>query len=259
MKLASCCYKLVLEYKGTNFYGWQIQKELISVQGELNRALSLITKSDEIKSVGSGRTDASVHALGQVAMVQIPIELPDEAILKGVNSLIHKDIKIKSCERVNPNFHPIRDSISKEYNYYFARENLLSPVIADLIAPLKFDIDLKRMESSCQYFIGEHDFKNFYCTGSEIDTTIKTIYECELTKEKAVGFMSNFIPEYYVLRVRGCGFLKQMVRLMVGTLFEIGRGKVSVEDLVKSLQGKLNYKLGSVAPPQGLYLKEVRY
>jgi len=259
LALSIFSYKLIIEYKGTFFFGWQVQSDHLTIQGQLNKALEQISKSKNIKSLGAGRTDAKVHAFAQVAKVDIPIKLPAKALLKGINSLVGDGIRVKECTAVSSDFHPIRDSLWKEYNYLFTRDTLISPCISDLIAPVGSDLNMSLIQEACKVFVGEHNFKNFYCTGSEFETTVKTILECEILKESQSGFFSNFLPEYYILRVKGTGFLKQMVRLMAGTLFEIGKGKVSINDLERSLAGELDRKLGSVAPPQGLYLKEIKY
>lgn len=253
-------YRLTLQYKGTGYFGWQIQtgaKER-TIQSELNRCLQIIAKSKDIKSIGSGRTDAGVHAIGQVVKVEIPLDIPSIALMKGLNSLLSDSIRVLDASECDDNFHPIFHAKSKEYLYCFSCGDG-APFNRELVTSFKYDLDLDQMKKACQLFIGEHDFRDFYCTGTPVAHTRRIIFECSLDVVRPTGITSTGMDEYYQFSVVGSGFMKQMVRLMVGTLWNIGRNKVTLDDLKESLAGNGKGKLGAVAPPEGLYLKEVNY
>lgn len=256
-------YQLKLQYDGFDYLGWQIQKEKSrTIQGQLNLALEKICKSKRIETIGSGRTDAGVHALGQIVKATIPQKLPINAISKGLNSLLPASIRVIEAKRCSLKFDPIRDAKYKEYRYFFTLNEDLSPLFARYLvqAPYgKYSIPL--MREACRLFEGVHDFNNFYCKGTPISSTIREIYHCRLEKcDETPLFIPKF-PASYVLQIQGSGFLKQMVRLMVGTLWSTGQGKLKLSDLEKALEGKLEKrkKLGIVSPPQGLYLQKVVY
>lgn len=252
-------YKLLIQYKGTHYQGWQVQPTEKTIQGELNKVLEKISKTSEIKSLGSGRTDSGVHALGQVVKISIPIEIGAEELLRGVNSLLPQDIKVMSCESCSEEFNPVRDALKKEYVYLFSLKKNLSPFHYEYISPAPSNLNLQQMEKACELFIGRHNFQDFQCVGTDVSSTVREIFECSLEKfEKNWGI---FPPEeeVFALSVVGEGFLKQMVRLMVGSLWNIGSGKTSLEALEKALSSPTGDKLGPVAPPQGLYLKRVFY
>jgi tRNA pseudouridine38-40 synthase len=252
-------YKLILQYRGTAYSGFQVQTELHkTIQGELNRVLKEIAKSAEVKSIGSGRTDAGVHAFGQVVRICIPLVINEHGLMKALNSLLPDDIRVLDAEPCDDSFHPIFSAKSKEYNYVFSTA-ATSPFATDLLTHFPYEIDIEKMNSACKIFLGEHDFVNFQCQGTEVATTVRRITECEVLCFDSVGHWSNVVEKYYVIRVVGNGFLKQMVRLMVGALWNIGRGKIEEADLRRALKGTVQKRLGATAPPQGLYLKVVHY
>lgn len=252
-------YKLILQYKGSRYSGFQIQVKDQTIQGELNQALKILSKCESVKSIGSGRTDAGVHALGQVVKIEIPVNIPEQGLVKGINSHLPHDIRVIQAERTDETFHPIYSAKSKEYNYVFSTQELITPFADELVTHFPYELDVEIMRKGCQLFCGEHDFINYQCTGTDVETTVRKIYECEILHFKGDGHFKNLLEDYYVLRVVGNGFLKQMVRLMMGALWSLGRGKISLEDLEKSLKTPLSQRLGATAPPQGLYLKEVHY
>ena len=255
-------YKIFVQYNGTNFLGWQIQaNQGRTVQGELYLGLGKICKSDQIKVVGAGRTDAGVHAFKQVAKITIPIELSPDALLRALNANLCHEIRIVDVHRCEESFHPIRDAKWKEYIYVFTnfKEESRSPFLRNVMANYPFDFDYELMAKGASLFVGKKDFLNFYCTGSEVNSTIRTIFSSELSLNNEEGFFSSYCPKYYIFKVKGDGFLKQMVRLIVGSLWNLGRGKIQLEDLEYALQKKLDKRLGMVAPAEGLYLREIMY
>jgi tRNA pseudouridine38-40 synthase len=252
-------YKLTLQYKGTRYSGFQIQVTDLTIQGELANALKILSKTDDVRTLGSGRTDAGVHALGQIVRIEIPVNIPAQSLVKAINSHLPHDIRVVHADIADENFHPIYSARSKEYNYVFSTQEMITPFADELVTHFPYDLDIELMRKGCKIFCGEHDFINYQCTGTDVETTVRKILDCEILSFKGEGHFKHILEDYYVLRVVGTGFLKQMVRLMMGALWSLGRGKITLEDLEKSLKTALPQRLGATAPPQGLYLKEVHY
>ena len=257
--MSACSYRLKIQYNGAEYFGWQIQNGQINktIQSELNQALERISKSKCVYTIASGRTDAGVHALGQIVRADITIDLDPGALCKGLNSLLPADIRVITVERCGSDFSPIGDSLWKEYVYIFSPQ--ITPFSEHLCAAVSHDMSQTLMQQAAGLFVGEHDFKNFYCTGSDINSTVRRIFECDLGKYSSLGFWKNMAEEYYLFRVRGNGFLRHMVRLMMGAVWDVGRGKVTLEQLRDALDGASIAKLSPVAPAAGLYLREVCY
>ncbi len=251
-------YRLTLQYKGTRYLGWQVQPDEagLTVQGELNKALRVISKSEQVKSMGAGRTDAGVHALGQVAKVEIELKIAPENLLKALNVNLPYDIRIVSCELSNEDFFPTIHAKSKEYHYRFTCNRTFTAFQNDLIHNYPFELDTEKMREACKVLIGTHDFSNFYCEGTEVSHNIREIFECEILEIPQGEWM---LPPHYVFKIVGNGFLKQMVRLLVGAVWNIGRGKITLEDLRLALGPNKVQRLGPVAPPEGLYMVRVIY
>lgn len=251
-------YKIVLQYKGTRYLGWQIQPESagLTVQGELNKALEVISKSKNVKSLGAGRTDAGVHALGQVAKVGIELSIDSANLVKALNVNLPDDIRVLSCELSDEEFFPTVHAKSKEYHYRFTCTRTFTAFQNDLIQNHPFELDIEKMREACKVLVGTHDFSNFFCEGTEVASNVREIFECEILEIPQGEWM---LPKHYVFRIVGNGFLKQMVRLLMGALWNIGRGKITIADLKKSLGPEKVQRLGPVAPPHGLYMVRVNY
>lgn len=252
-------YKLILQYKGTQYLGWQVQPESAgkTVQGELNKALIIVSKSNNVKSLGAGRTDAGVHALGQVAKVSIELEINPEHLVKAINGNLPEDIRVLSGEVSDEEFFPTVHATSKEYHYRFTTQRHPTALQNDFIANSGFELDLQKMREACEILKGKHDFTNFFCEGTDISSTIREIFDAEILEVPQAGF--GMLPSHYVFRVVGSGFLKQMVRLLMGALWNIGRGKITLEEFRASLTSQKVKRLGPVAPPEGLYMVRVNY
>lgn len=251
-------YRITIQYKGTRYLGWQIQPESagLTVQGELNRSLKTISKSEQIHSMGAGRTDAGVHALAQVAKVSIPLEIIPESLVRALNAHLPQDIRVLAAEKSTEDFIPTVHAKSKEYHYRFTVNRERSALQDELLANYSFEVDIQKMNEACKLLLGKHDFTNFFCEGSEVSSYIREIYSCEIVKVSEEGWM---LPEHYVLKIKGNGFLKQMVRLIMGALWSVGRGKVSLEDFKEALGPQKKPRLGPVAPANGLYMVCVNY
>ncbi len=252
-------YKISLQYVGTRYYGWQVQDGVPTIQGQLNKVLMEMVKSEEIKTMGSGRTDAGVHAFMQIVKLSLPIKIPPMGLLRGLNSLLPPDIRVTEASESNYDFHPIYHCREKEYNYVFSNK-AVTPFAAPYLTSYLFPLDIDILQDAARIFEGTHDFKNFYCVGTEIESTSRTIFECRIDQFREEGFLKNFCSEYFVLKIVGNGFLKQMVRAIMGAIFSVARGKNTLDELKLALDGPKNlHKIGSVAPPEGLYLVKAKY
>ncbi|OIQ16688.1 MAG: tRNA pseudouridine(38-40) synthase TruA [Bacteriovorax sp. MedPE-SWde] len=251
-------YKGVVQYNGTSFFGWQKQPDQITIQGELEKVVSRLNGNKEIQVIGSGRTDTAVHSIGQVFKITMPNDFEESKLLKGMNGLLPEDIVVSSLERCDENFQPVFDAKSKTYKYYFSTSDVKSPHLRSLVTFLDYDVDLALMNEACQQFVGEKDFVNFHTVGTPVKTTVREIFSCEV-EEVVSGEHSIYPDKTYVLIVTGSGFLKQMVRLIMSAIWAVGRERVGIEKLSMAFDTKLEQKVAATAPPQGLYLYEVKY
>lgn len=251
-------YKLKVSFKGTRYLGWQIQKDFHpTVQGTLNNACSEIFKSKEIKTIGSGRTDSGVHSLGHIVKLEAPFEIDHMGLLKGLNSILPDDIRVLEIDRCKENFLPTNHAKNKTYKYLFTNDQIHNPFQVDSIANFRFELEVDAMKKACELFVGEHDFKDFECTGSDVSSTTRTIYKCDLYYQNVD--MHGVMNGHWVVEINGNGFLKQMVRLIVGTIWNVGRGKTTLLEIENSLKTPSGKRLGAVAPACGLYKVSVEY
>jgi tRNA pseudouridine38-40 synthase len=260
-------YKLTLTYQGTRYQGWQIQPMGKTIQGELNQALSLVSGSVDVKSMGSGRTDAGVHALNQVVRVDIPLEIQPPQLVRALNVHLPSDVRVKSAEKCEETFHPTFQATSKTYSYYFMKSYDPNPFLENLITSVRYDLDFGLMKEAVSSFKGTHDFKCFQVEGTDVASSVRTIWEADVFRLEALPIPwlnatlnSPVGLQIYEIRFKGNGFLKQMVRLMVGALWAVGRKKITNLALVDALRNpQFGKRLSPVAPPQGLYLHNVTY
>lgn len=254
-------YKLKISYDGYDYEGWQIQSEgHRTIQGDLNKALANIAKSKNISSLGSGRTDSGVHANGQVVRVSIPIEIQAESLLRALNSHLPKEIRVLDSVECSGDFHPVRDARWKRYCYLITPERILSPHLRRFVTQVNQPIDWDKLAAALAIFVGEHDFINFSTKGTEVNSTVRTVFLTRLEKTtvaKAPGSCEETV--IYKLIFEGSGFLKQMVRLLVGTAIGAGQNKVTNEEIQEYLKKEESKKLAAVAPAFGLYLDHVEY
>lgn len=250
-------YKLELAYDGHSYFGWQIQPNVKTVQGELNRALEAICKSS-VRTMGAGRTDTGVHALRQFVKVECELAIEPNSLRKALNALLPSDIRILDCSFSSADFQPTNDAKSKTYFYLFSNEKEVTAFQTNYISNISFDLDFDLMHKACKLFVGTHDFADFRCVGSDVATTFREIYHCELSGPHRDG-LSGIFPNYYKIEISGSGFLKQMVRLIVGTIWNVGRRKTNLEEISQALNFPTGKHLGIVAPAAGLYKSQVSY
>lgn len=242
--------KCVISYDGTNFSGFQIQPKQRTIQGELEKTLTKIHKGNPIRIQASGRTDKGVHAIGQTLHFETDLQLSEMNWKKALNTLLPSDIHVKDVQPVPDSFHARFDVIEKQYRYFIANEREIDIFKRNYVYQFPYQLDIEKMQAACKYFEGTHDFTTF----SSAKTLIKGskerhLYEVSCTKQND---QIEFI-------FRGNGFLYNMVRIMVGTMLDIGQGKLQPGDITKLLAMKDRQQTGDTVPPQGLYLWNVRY
>ena len=245
-------FKIVVEYDGTDYHGWQIQPDKKTIQGEITKAVAKITNVslDEVNVIGSGRTDAGVHALGQVANFKTESSIEPGSFLKGLNSLLPNDIVIKSLKEVPESFNARKSATKKVYRYIILNRKIPTALDRNRVYFVNRPLDLFKMKKSLTLFIGEKDFVSFQGSGSDVKSTKRTVSE----------FTMNVLDDgYLVFEIVANGFLKHMVRNIMGTVIEIGLGKLQLYKIDQIFESKNRSEAGFTAPPQGLYLKEVIY
>ncbi|MBC5648610.1 tRNA pseudouridine(38-40) synthase TruA [Christensenella tenuis] len=240
---------LIIEYDGTNYCGWQIQKNGVSVQQRLEEALE---KALGMKTavVGAGRTDARVHALGQVAHFDADTDIPADKFFYVLNTLLPDDIRIKKSFTAPEGFHARFSAKGKHYRYVIrnAREKGAVDRLYTMFVPVPLDVE--RMRQAAKQVEGEHDFAAFCAAGSDLKgTTVRTVYSVDVTKD----------GDYIMIDVKGSGFLYNMVRIIAGTLISVGKEKLSPQDVRNAIEAKDRTLAGATAQAQGLFLMEVYY
>ena len=242
-------FKMIVEYDGAAYCGWQRQKNGVSIQQVLEDAIALIV-CEKVTLIGSGRTDAGVHAINQVANFRSTTLLPADKLFRGVNSVLPPDIVVKTLDEVHIDFHAQRDVQSKIYVYRICNRRLRPVLGRNYFWFIRFELDLEMMKNAAQYLIGTHDFSCFCATGSEVRGRVRTITGIDI-KPGADGLIE--------ITVEAQGFLKYMVRNIVGTLTEVARGKRKPQEMKEIIDSRNRNIAGVTAPACGLFLKEVKY
>lgn len=237
---------LTVAYDGTNYCGWQIQSNGNTIEAELNKHLSELL-GEKIKVSGASRTDTGVHALGNLAVFDTNARMPGEKIAYALNQRLPEDIKIQNSKEVTEGFHPRFVPTKKTYEYRIYNSEFPCPM-ERLYAHFTYSpMDVEAMKQAAAYFVGEHDFKSFCAKGAQTETTVRTIYECSVIKRE------NVIS----IQISGNGFLYNMVRIIAGTLMEVGTGRRHPESIPAILTARDRAKAGATAPARGLTL--IRY
>lgn len=240
--------KLTIEYDGKDFNGWQKQPNKLNIQGEIEKAIYNITK-EKVALIGSGRTDAGVHALGQVANFKTDSQIPIEKLAIAINSQLKNSIVIKNAEEVNERFHSRYNAKQKTYRYIINNSKTGSAIYRNLEYCFPIKLDVEKMKKAAKYFEGEHDFKAFKSSGTSSKNSVRTIYKAEVKQDK----------ERIIIELTGNGFLYNMVRIISGTLLDVGLGKILPEEIPNIIEEKNRQKAGKTLPPHGLYLVAVEY
>lgn len=241
-------YRLLLEYDGTRYYGWQRQPNQTTIQGKLENVLSLMCGT-EVEVIGAGRTDSGVHARGMTANVHLDTELTAEEIRDYLNRYLPDDIAVLKVSEASPRFHARYNAVGKTY-CYTCFDGEVKPVFdRKYYTRLEEKPDLERMRQAAEILVGEHDFRNFCVNPRMKKSTVRLVDRIAIEREGG----------YIRFTFHGTGFLQNMVRIMVGTLLEVGMGRMSTEQVRTALENPERQKAGPTAPAQGLCLMEVDY
>ena len=239
---------LTVAYDGTNYHGWQLQPNVVTIESVLNEALSSLFK-ENIKVIGASRTDTGVHALGNIAVFDTNARMPAEKVSYALNQRLPEDIRIQDSVEVPLDFHPRHQNSKKTYEYRILNSEFPMPIYRLYAHFTYVSLDIEQMQRAADYLKGEHDFKSFCSVNTVAETTVRTIYD--ISVEKSDDMIS--------VRVTGSGFLYNMVRIIAGTLMEVGRGNIMPEKMPDILNALDRTKAGPTAPACGLTLVKYEY
>lgn len=260
--------KLTLAYDGSHFKGWQVQPQLVTVQGTLAEVIGRVT-GEKVLPQGSGRTDAGVHAIGQVASFSTESPIPVRNLLIVLNDRLPSSIRVLNVEEMPDDFHARHSAKGKTYRYRIYRETIVPPFLANFVTHYPYPLDEEAIKSAARLVIGEHDFTSFAAV--DPDTTERatslsgTVEETSIAVKHATNIRTIHQSEFerlgdeLVYTVRGNGFLHHMVRNLVGTFLLVGKGTLKPEDILRILEARNRSAAGATAPAEGLYLVEVEY
>ncbi|HPW69225.1 MAG TPA: tRNA pseudouridine(38-40) synthase TruA [Deltaproteobacteria bacterium] len=240
--------KIILAYDGSNFHGWQFQTAMRTVQETVEKSLQDIL-GHEVRVTASGRTDAGVHALGQVINFRTRSRIPAHGLLRALNTVFPPDLSAREVREVSPDFHARYLAISKKYVYVVDISTIPSPFLSRYVMNLPGGLDVQAMRQAAHALKGQHDFSSFMGAGSSVKTTVREIFDFEIFGKGSRVFFC----------IRGSGFLRHMVRNIVGTLIPVGQAEMTPRDVERILGLRDRTQAGPTAPPQGLYLVEVEY
>jgi tRNA pseudouridine38-40 synthase len=252
-------WKLTLAYDGTDYHGWQVQPEHATIQGELAAAIERIT-GEQVLPQGSGRTDAGVHACAQVASFELSAPIPPENLHRALNRTLPAAIRVLRVEHALPDFHARHSVRAKTYEYRIFQGEICPPWLARYVYALNWPLDVEQMRKAAGVVVGEHDFTSFAasdpdlsarsCNDDERPGNVRTIYSSSFDREDG---------DLLVYHVRGNGFLHHMVRNLVGTFIDVGRGHIEPQDVRRILEARSRSAAGATAPARGLWLESVEY
>lgn len=240
--------KMVVAYDGTNYCGWQIQPNGVTIEQKLNEALTDLLQ-EPIKVTGASRTDAGVHSLGNVCIFDTNTRMPAEKISYALNTRLPEDIVVQDSCQVPESFHPRFSKSRKTYEYRILNQKFRNPTRRLDTHFYYYDLDVEAMQRAAAYLVGEHDFKSFASTGGQAETTIRTIYSLDVEKRDSI----------ITIRVKGNGFLYNMVRIIAGTLIKVGAGEILPEEIPAILEAKDRSAAGPTAPAKGLTMIGLEY
>lgn len=267
---------LTVAFDGTNYSGWQIQPNKETIEGVLNREISRLL-NEEIKVVGASRTDSGVHAEGAVCVFDTESKIPGDKFSYAINQKLPEDIRIRKSKEVDITFHPRRVNSRKTYRYRIRHDEFPNPLDARYSYHVYTKLDIEAMRKACEFIKGKHDFKSFCSVHTDVDTTVRTVYDVhiDVTPDKKLLQMSGLMksagesgamrgggesaagrirPEIIDIYVTGNGFLYNMVRIIAGTLIEVGQGKIKPEEIPAIIEACDREKAGPTAPAKGLTL-----
>lgn len=240
---------LIVEYDGTGYHGFQLQTNVPTIQGEMEKALWKLTQ-ERIRVTAASRTDAGVRAKGQVVSFRTKSSLPLQTFIKGLNYYLPEDIAVKAAYRVSESFNVRRSALSREYNYYIFNSLTRSPIKRDFSYLVAGHLDIEAMNEACQALIGEHDFASFAsCLGIEIKNTLRTVYRADIQKN----------GEVVIFNMLAKSFLPHQVRNTIGALIRVGLGKMTIDEFRSIIEARKLSLAGPTAPAHGLCLMRINY
>ena len=242
-------FKLTVAYDGRDYCGYQIQPELPTIEGCVNEALSCLLGED-IVSIGASRTDAGVHAYGNVAVFDSETTIPAEKLALALNTKLLTSIRIMESKEVSPDFHPRKNVIDKTYEYHINTAKISFPTDRMYSYNVKHNLDIEAMRKAAKFIEGRHDFTSFCSTKTDKEDKVRTVFQIDVEETLRNGL---------IIRVRGDGFLYNMVRIIAGTLVKVGEGKITPEDIPEIIAKKDREHLGTTLPAKGLFLIGIRY
>ncbi|MCD8018614.1 MAG: tRNA pseudouridine(38-40) synthase TruA [Clostridiales bacterium] len=258
-------FKLIVAYDGTNYCGWQRQPKEDTIEGELNKALFRLT-GENIQVIGASRTDAGVHACGNVAVFDSETSIPGERLLFALNSILPEDIRVMDSCQVSDTFHPRYCDTRKTYEYRIQTGRTLDPTARLYSHWIPYHLDVEAMNRAGQYLVGTHDFKSFCVAKTQVKTTVRTVTAIKVWQKDIVDGIEGSdsgketdSPQNIVIRVEGEGFLYNMVRIISGTLFKVGLHAWAPEYVQDILAGCDRTLAGETLPAKGLFLKQIEY
>lgn len=240
--------RLTIEYDGKDFNGWQKQPNKLNIQGEIERAIEEIT-GEKVDLIASGRTDAGVHALAQMANFKTNSNLPVEKYPIALNTKLKKSIRIQKAEEVEEDFHSRYHCKQKTYRYVINNSEQGSSIYRNLEYFVPNKLNVEKMQKAVKYFEGEHDFKAFKASGTSSKSSVRTIYKGKVEKQ----------GDRIIIELTGNGFLYNMVRIIAGTLVDVGLEKIKPSEIPEIIEKGERIRAGKTLPPQGLYLVKVEY
>ena len=240
--------RIFVAYDGTNYCGWQVQPNGVTIEEKLNKSLARLT-GEEIRIIGASRTDSGVHALGNVAVFDTESSIPPERFAYALNQRLPEDIVVVRSDEVPADWHPRYQDTLKTYEYHIINSRTVIPTKRLYNAFVSFPLDVEKMRQGASYIVGEHDFASFCCIRTNAKTTVRTVTELQITQQ----------GDEITIRITGNGFLYNMVRIIAGVLIRVGRGFYEPEKVKELLDGVERTQEAITAPAQGLCLMEIRY
>lgn len=251
-------YKLIVAYDGTNYCGWQVQPEAITIEGVLNETLSKVLK-ENIQVIGASRTDAGVHAYGNVAVFDSDTPIPGDKLMFAINPYLPEDVRIVDSCQVADDFHPRYCDTLKTYEYHIQNGKVLFPTQRLYSHWVTKPLDVEAMEQAGRYLVGTHDFKSFCSAKTQVQTTVRTVCDVHVEEVPVSSAENVDHRREIIIRVEGEGFLYNMVRIISGTLIKVGLHAYPPEHVKTILESADRTLAGETVPAQGLFLKKIEY
>lgn len=260
-KVAKRRILLRVAYDGTNYHGWQLQPREITVEGVLNQAISGLT-GEKVQVIGASRTDAGVHALGNIAVFDTVSRIPPEKFIYALNQRLPEDVVVQESREVRADFHPRHCPCRKTYEYTILNRKFPLPQYRHTAHFEYGHLNIEAMQKACEAFVGEHDFAAFCSAGAQVQSTVRTIYRLEVDVQPLVVPWMPLSQKKYsgsliILRIQGNGFLYNMVRIIAGTLLEVGKGHIQPEQVEEIIASRNRSQAGATAVAKGLSLVEI--